>query len=356
MDPAFNWQSPARQAPSFKIETTRNLGWWVLLALLFSVIVHVCLYVALGELEWFKGGPAEADDIVWKNHGDQLVVDKDKLQELLPEPDLPKPEPIEPEKLSDLPMVDKSLDEFDLMERMKDKEVKLTPEVDSAKIFSNEKVAIARPNTPAVVAEAMQINASELLGKDLKEMREKLLESSAVSADQPIMALDADEVTKGLDTDKFFKDAAAKAFGNDAGKFMEGYNTLDGLIGATGGNLPPGEEKILMPTDILFEYNEWELKEAARLSMMKLAFIVQTNEKAQFVIEGHTDTFGTDEYNMDLSKKRAGAVRDWLMERLQIGAKNIKAVGYGRGRPIVNPNGSIEEQSLNRRVEIVIRN
>ncbi|MCB1090483.1 MAG: OmpA family protein [Verrucomicrobiae bacterium] len=353
MEPTYSWQSVSRQTPSFKIETTRNLGWWVLLALLISVIIHVCLYMALGEMQWLTGG-VDQDDIVWKNQRKQLTIDRDKLEQMLPAPEPPKPEPVEPKKLSDLPLIDKTLDEFDLMERAKNKEVKLTPEVDTAKIFTNERPAIPKRALESI-ADSIDISAADVLSKDLKDMREKLLESSVVSSDQPLIELNQDDLDTGVDTDEFLRKAASKAFGGDADKFMEGYSSLDGLIGATGGDLPPGEEKILMPTDILFEYNEYQLKEAARLSMMKLAFIVQTNPSAQFVIEGHTDSFGNDDYNLDLSMKRAVAVRDWLVERLQIGSENIKVMGLGKKKPIVDPNGTVEAQSLNRRVEIVIR-
>ncbi|MBL9150862.1 MAG: OmpA family protein [Verrucomicrobiales bacterium] len=353
MDPTYSWQSVSRQTPSFKIETTRNLGWWILLALLISVFIHIFLYLALGEMQWF-GGAAPKDEIVWKNQRKQLTIDRDKLEQMLPTPEPPKPEPVEPAKLSDLPLIDKSLDEFDLMERAKDKEVKLTPEVNTAQIFTNERPTVPKQALESI-ADSIDVSAADVLSRDLKEMREKLLESSVVSNDQPLMELNNDDLNTGVDTDEFFRKAASKAFGGDADKFMEGYSSLDGLIGATGGDLPPGEEKILMPTDILFEYNEYALKEAARLSMMKLAFIVQTNPTAQFVIEGHTDSFGNEEYNLDLSMKRAVAVRDWLVERLQIGSDNIKVMGLGKTRPIVNPGGTVEEQSLNRRVEIVIR-
>lgn len=353
MEPTYSWQSVTRQEPSFKVETTRNLGWWVLLALLSSVIIHVFLYLALGEVEWFGGG-APQEEIVWRNQRKQLTVDQDKLEQMLPSPEPPKPEPVEPAKLSDLPLIDKSLDEFDLMERAKDKEVKLTPEVTTAQIFTNERPTVPKQALESI-ADSLDISAADVLNRDLKEMREKLLDASVVSNDQPLMELSRDELDSGVDTDEFFRKAASKTFGGKADKFLEGYSSLDGLISMTGGDLPPGEEKILMPTDILFEYNEYQLKEAARLSMMKLAFIVQTNPSAQFVIEGHTDSFGNDEYNLDLSMKRAVAVRDWLVERLQIGSDNIKVMGLGKARPIVNPNGTVEEQSLNRRVEIVIR-
>ncbi len=187
-------------------------------------------------------------------------------------------------------------------------------------------------------------------------MRNKLIESSAnVSVAQPVLELNAgDDVGQGVDTDEFFKEAASKAFGTNADEFVKGYSSLDDLIGRTGG-VATGEEKIALPTDILFGYNEFELKEEARLSMMKLAFIVQTNPDATFIIEGHTDSFGGDEFNLDLSLKRAEAVRRWLVERLRIDAANIKVVGLGKTRPIVATEGTADEQSLNRRVEIVVK-
>ncbi|MEM9018644.1 MAG: OmpA family protein, partial [Verrucomicrobiota bacterium] len=85
------------------------------------------------------------------------------------------------------------------------------------------------------------------------------------------------------------------------------------------------------------------------------AFVVQTNPDAVFVIEGHTDSFGGEEFNRDLSLKRAKAVRDWLVNRLRISDGNIRVVGLGKSRPIVSTEGDADSQALNRRVEIVIR-
>lgn len=348
----YSWQTTSNQ-PSFKTETTRNLGWWILLAVLISVAIHVFLYVALGEMEWMRGN-GKSEEIFWQNKRRDLTIDKEKLDALLPKPEAEEPEIAKPEKLSDLPMIDKSLDEFDIMEALKDEPIRMAP-IETPQIFSAE-----RPKAPKqaleATAETIDVSASEVLNRDLREMREKLLESSVVSNDQPVMQLNQDDLSSTVDTDDFFRKAAAKAFGDNAGAFMEGYNTLDGIIGRTGG-LPSGKEKIMMPTDILFDYNQFELREQARLSMMKLAFIVQTNPDAQFVIEGHTDTLGTDEYNYNLSLQRAAAVREWLVGRLQIGVDNIKILGFGETRPLpnINPEGTAEEQTLNRRVEIVIR-
>ena len=197
-----------------------------------------------------------------------------------------------------------------------------------------------------------------MLANDLEQMRKKLVETSnVVSNAQAVMTVNTDEINTGLDTDEFFKDAVAKAKGNgdNNDSALKGLTTLGDLIGNTGGKLPSGEVTAVMPTDILFEYNEFKLKEAARLSMMKLAFLVQTNPDAQFIIEGHTDSFGADEYNNTLSMNRARAVRDWLVEKLQLPVANVRAVGLGKNSPLVPIDGTADEQALNRRVEIVIR-
>tara|TARA_R110002096_G_scaffold419294_2_gene623872 strand:+ start:2487 stop:3563 length:1077 start_codon:yes stop_codon:yes gene_type:complete len=352
MSSSYDWHPAANSKSVFKVET-RNLGWWVLLAILVSVIIHILLFLILGQIHR-KESSVAGEEIVWRSKKEQLTIDQDKLDELLQEPYIPEDVPIEPEKLSNLEMVDKSLDEFDLMELMKEETIRLAP-IETPKMFSGE-----APKAPGEALSAaiggLEISAAEILSRDLAEMRNKLIDSTAtVSNNQPLLELSSiDNLEDTIDTDEFFQSAAAKAFGNDAEEFIKGYASLDDLISRTGG-LPPGEEKIALPTDILFEYNEHELKEAARLSMMKLAFVVQTNPDATFVIEGHTDSFGGDEYNRELSLKRAEAVRRWLIERLRIDAVNIQVVGLGKSRPIVSIAGTADEQSLNRRVEIVVR-
>jgi hypothetical protein len=171
-----------------------------------------------------------------------VTAQQTKLNELLAEP-IPSEEPAaKPEKVSDLEMIDKSLDEFDLMEKIKEETIRLSP-IESPQIFSD-----AAPKAPGqaldIAASNMEISASDILSQDLATMRNKLVDSSAsVSAAQPILELNAgDDLGAGADTDSFFKEAAAKAFGTGADEFVKGYSSLDDLIGRTGG-LPTGEEK-----------------------------------------------------------------------------------------------------------------
>jgi outer membrane protein OmpA-like peptidoglycan-associated protein len=76
---------------------------------------------------------------------------------------------------------------------------------------------------------------------------------------------------------------------------------------------------------------------------------------ARIIIEGHSDSFGSEEYNLDLSRRRAGTVKAWLVTMMNIPPDRIAARGFGKSRLIAPESGTIEEQQINRRVEIVIR-
>lgn len=75
---------------------------------------------------------------------------------------------------------------------------------------------------------------------------------------------------------------------------------------------------------------------------------------SSFVIVGHTDSRGTDQYNDLLSRKRAVAVVDWYARR-GIDPERLAAVGAGEREPIAS-NGTPEGRQLNRRIEVVIEN
>jgi len=69
-------------------------------------------------------------------------------------------------------------------------------------------------------------------------------------------------------------------------------------------------------------------------------------------VEGHTDATGSDEYNQQLSERRAASVRDFLAQQ-GVGMNRMVAVGYGASRPVAD-NQTREGRAKNRRVEIVI--
>jgi outer membrane protein OmpA-like peptidoglycan-associated protein len=115
-----------------------------------------------------------------------------------------------------------------------------------------------------------------------------------------------------------------------------------------------GDFKTMLRTDLLFDFGSAQLRPDARLSLMKLGAIIQNNAGATFRLIGHTDTIGSPAANQTLSEARATAVRDWLVTSLRLDGTNIIVEGRGESEPLadINPNGTPEEQQLNRRVEI----
>jgi outer membrane protein OmpA-like peptidoglycan-associated protein len=104
--------------------------------------------------------------------------------------------------------------------------------------------------------------------------------------------------------------------------------------------------------DILFGLNEADLKPETRLILAKLAGILLVMPDQDVLVEGHTDSTGSVEYNLDLSQRRALAVLQFLQAQ-GLQPERLRSMGYGMQRPVAD-NSSTEGRRRNRRVEIVI--
>lgn len=105
---------------------------------------------------------------------------------------------------------------------------------------------------------------------------------------------------------------------------------------------------------VLFPSGKSTLLPQARLTLDDVAnALLEGDPDANFVIEGHTDSQGSNARNQQLSIERANAVRDYLVSR-EIAADRITTVGHGEERPIAD-NRTAEGRANNRRVEIVIK-
>lgn len=130
------------------------------------------------------------------------------------------------------------------------------------------------------------------------------------------------------------------------------FSNLDGLLSQRG-PLTGREGPLLMPTDLMFDYDAAILRTDAAGSLEKLGQLIRQNPQATFTIEGYTDLFGSPEYNQVLSQRRAESVKAWLVQNERIDPARITTRGFGSRKPLV-PGGSVEAQQMNRRVEIVI--
>ena len=104
--------------------------------------------------------------------------------------------------------------------------------------------------------------------------------------------------------------------------------------------------------DVLFAFGKYDLRPAAREALAKLSGIVLGHPGLKLSVEGYTDSIGSDEVNQTLSEKRAGAVRDYLVQQ-GVDPSSITATGFGKSNPVAS-NDTNEGRQQNRRVEIII--
>ncbi len=195
---------------------------------------------------------------------------------------------------------------------------------------SEERVALAESlANQTKVRESLELEAATLRREI--EVLEQLLDN--VSKERELLA-------KSLEAQTRMREQLGKIeglFSRDEARVLRQYN--DVIIRLVGLNFPVGSATI-------------EPKSFALLA--KLGQAITAFPGSDLVVEGHTDSYGSDSANLTLSKKRAEAVRQYLVANLKVEGKKVEAVGYGETRPVAN-NETEEGRARNRRIDVVIR-
>ena len=110
--------------------------------------------------------------------------------------------------------------------------------------------------------------------------------------------------------------------------------------------------KITFDSGILFDVDKATLKTKSKAELADLAVILNKYPDTNVLLEGHTDATGSDEYNLELSRKRAQSVANQLATE-GVNATRFTIMGYGESQP-VGDNETDGGRALNRRVEIAI--
>ncbi|MGN6532477.1 MAG: OmpA family protein [Ginsengibacter sp.] len=110
--------------------------------------------------------------------------------------------------------------------------------------------------------------------------------------------------------------------------------------------------KVEFNEKILFAFSKSDLGDSAKNNLNKLVAILNKYPNTNIEIQGHTDSRGTDEYNMALSLRRANAVRDYLASQ-GIAGTRMTTRGFGESAPAYS-NDTPEGMAQNRRVEFLI--
>jgi peptidoglycan-associated lipoprotein len=97
---------------------------------------------------------------------------------------------------------------------------------------------------------------------------------------------------------------------------------------------PPKVEEISgMFDDIHFDYDKYEIKEDARITLRAVADYLIKNPSNKVLIEGHCDERGTSEYNLGLGDKRAKTAKDYLLS-LGVPSDRVDVISYGKEKPL----------------------
>jgi outer membrane protein OmpA-like peptidoglycan-associated protein len=110
--------------------------------------------------------------------------------------------------------------------------------------------------------------------------------------------------------------------------------------------------KITFDSGILFETNSSTLQYQAKKNIADLSVILNKYPDTNILVTGHTDYDGTEQYNIDLSERRAKSVSDYAMGQGVISSR-LSVIGLGELEPVAT-NETPEGKQLNRRVEIAI--
>ncbi len=110
--------------------------------------------------------------------------------------------------------------------------------------------------------------------------------------------------------------------------------------------------KITFDSGILFDVDKAELSSQAQENLVKMAVILNKYEDTNVLIEGHTDSDGSEQHNLDLSDRRAASVSQYLAANAVLSGR-MSNVGYGESQPVAD-NGTAAGKQLNRRVEVAI--
>jgi len=111
-------------------------------------------------------------------------------------------------------------------------------------------------------------------------------------------------------------------------------------------------ERVVLQS-VHFEFDRSRLTPLGRRVLDEAAQKLKDNPSLIVEIEGHTDSIGTELYNLGLGKRRAEVVKGYLVLRHQLDPKRMSTLSYGESRPIAD-NRTAQGRALNRRVEFKV--
>jgi outer membrane protein OmpA-like peptidoglycan-associated protein len=324
-----------------------DLRWWIMAAVVTSIVVHAGLFVLMKryKLEALVG--PERPEVIpqtgtFEVDIEQLSIPENLLRDLTPEAANLEQKNLLDNAVKDVP------DISEIAEAVKNQDLTLTSTIKD--MAANLTLSKPSPGTAGDLMDDLadvRTSISDDLSKSILSAPSSV-KANLVKPDDDQLLIDPAASMGGTDLKADLLQSTKKGTGGNGG--LEGFTNLDDLVNYKGPAL--GNFKTMLRTDLLFDFGSASLRDGARLSLMKLGIIMQSNPKATFRFVGHTDSIGDETSNQSLSEARAQVVKDWLVTSLRLNPAQIVVEGAGERELVAPSAGTVEEQALNRRVEI----
>jgi OmpA-OmpF porin, OOP family len=110
--------------------------------------------------------------------------------------------------------------------------------------------------------------------------------------------------------------------------------------------------QVVRLNNVFFDFDKWDLRGESFLELNRVVKLLEDNPSIVIEMSAHTDSYGSDDYNINLSDNRARSVMEYILSK-GIGQSRISSKGYGETKPVA-PNDTPDNRQLNRRVEFTI--
>lgn len=211
-------------------------------------------------------------------------------------------------------------------------------EVDKLAYIAKQRIATAQEVAKQKSAEAQVADAA-------RQRDQVRLEARTIEADQ---------AKRSAEQAKAEADAARMAEQNQAAATRDAQAQADALAAQLADLKAKQTERGIVMTmgDVLFNVDQANLTAGGMQTLQKLADVMRDHPDRNVMVEGFTDSTGSEDHNLMLSQRRAEAVRSALMN-MGVEGTRISTRGYGEAYPVAS-NANSADRQLNRRVEIVL--
>ena len=190
------------------------------------------------------------------------------------------------------------------------------------------------------------------LGATLSMTAGLALAGEVVSADQISKALQSKPLTRGLSAGVQQIDPAAQAKESKFVNSLRNRSTRSLSLGEREEVAQLAANKPKIDLEIRFDYNSADISKDSTQAVQELgkALSQASLKGSTFVVAGHTDAVGGEEYNQGLSERRADTIKRYLTDKYGINGSDLVTVGYGKTKP---KDANAPMDPANRRVQVV---